>query len=153
MMYQSLLAGGNAVGFYTWEPDNPNIDKKICDDFYWPMLQEFYANEKQVVYDYYAHGKGTQFNKNIEDDSDIWYESWMDEEGKNLYMVIQNRLDSEVLATTVPLVSADGKTTIANYTASVPGFGEDSVIEDAASGNMKVTLAPCQAVLVKITLK
>jgi len=153
MMYQSLLAGGNAVGFYTWEPDNPNVDKKICDDFYWPMLQEFYANEKQVVYDYYAYGKGTQFNKNIEDDSNVWYEGWMDEEGKNLYMVIQNRLDDEELATTVPLVSADGKTTIANYTASVPGFGEDSVIEDASSSDMKVTLAPCQAVLVKITLK
>ena len=153
MMYQSLLAGGNAVGFYTWEPDNPNVDKKICDDFYWPMMQTFYKKEKTVVYDYYAHGKGTQLNKNIDNNADVWYESWYNEGKDAIYMVVQNRLEDEELSVAVPLVAEDGKALVTEFEASTPGYGGEGVITGTTGSNINVKLAPCQAVLIKVVLK
>ena len=150
MMYQSLMAGGNAVGFYTWEPDNADVDQVIDEGIYWPMLQTFYAKEKNVVYDYYAYGNGKAFNQN-KGTGNVWYEGFTDMGKENLYMVIQNRSSSSSTTATIPLVSQDGKVKISNYTVEILGYGADTAtIKNKVAGSFDITLAPCQAVLCKI---
>ena len=49
--------------------------------------------------------------------------------------------------------SDDGKTSVTNYSPSVPGYGENNIFRDVPPGYMELSLAPCQAVLIKIALK
>ncbi len=149
MMYQSFMTGSDAAGFYTWEPDDPNIDTKISEGDYWPMLQSFYANEHAIVYKYYGQKQGEKFSESKTASGNVWYESWKD--GDNLYMVIENRSSGSETTATIPLVSSDGKTMVTATDISIIGFGNNgAIITEKYADKFDIKLNPSAAALICI---
>jgi len=149
MMYQTFLGGGNAVGVYTWAPDNPAWDKYIDEDFYWPMFQKFYAEEKTVLYDYYAHGKGEAF-ESYRGIGNIRYDIWYDESGENAYVAVQNVDPKNRIKARIYLENEKTGAKINPLSADPLGNGDDSAIEGMSDGRLEVWLEPAQAMLIKV---
>ena len=143
-MWQALLAGASGLGYYTWIPDNYDVDQELDQSSYWPVMTAFNDLESEIALRHFTTQEHPSFNKSRKNDA--WYETWTD--GEVVYAVIQNRLKAEQTVT-VPLTSQNGTVTINDFDISVVYGGLDSAVKKEA-GAFSARMRPQQAVLYKI---
>lgn len=146
-IYQSYLAGTDGLGWYTWEPDNPAVDKVVDEGIYWPVLQNYYNAEADILYPYFVEGKYETFAR-VRDEKH-WYDSFTD--GEVIYTAIYNRTSSK-REIEIPMVSKNGLINIADFDAVAIG-GQDIPEIKAEKGMLKITLEAYAPALIKSTPK
>jgi len=146
-IYQSYLAGTDGLGWYTWEPDNPVVDKVIDEGIYWPVLQNYYNVEADILYPYFVEGKYETFTKVR--DTQQWYDIFTDRE--SMYIAIYNRTSSS-RTIDIPVTSTNGLISITDFEATAISGVEQSAVE-VKDGILKLTHEAYQPALVKLAPK
>ncbi len=146
MMYQVLLAGGRAMGYYTIG-DAFTVDGKkydLNDTELWNPILAFYQNEETLLYDYFLRGKYPTFNAYYGEDA--WYRSFV-KDGE-LYVIVLDRTKEDPVTVEVKLTSDDGSATIGAFTGSV--YVGAPAQDISGNGNFTATLEPGAAVIYKL---
>ncbi len=127
-LFQAILAGAKAVGYYPWVPDNPEIDVNLNVSRYWDTMVSFHEIDQPLLYSYFGRGEHEQYN--VYHGNNYWYESWVADGG--IYYALISR--SPIGATaTLSVVGADGEKLIENYDVEVINGDDTPAI--AKSGN------------------
>lgn len=131
-LYQAMAGGAQAVGYYTWVPDDPSRDVDLNEGRYWETMLNFHEKDQPYLYSYFGRKEYRCCNKYHGDN--MWYESWSD--GKSLYIAVLNRGTGESTTGTVSLDGALG----GDYTVSVINGGEPiSITKDADSFTLQMS--------------
>ncbi len=123
-LYQAMAGGAQAVGYYTWVPDDPSRDVDLNESRYWETMLNFHEKDQPYLYSYFGRKEYKCCDKYHGDN--MWYESWSD--GESLYVAVLNRGTGESTTGTVSLKGAlEG-----DYTVSVINGGEPISITKSA---------------------
>ncbi len=145
MMYQSVMAGADANGYYPWKMDNPEVDGATLDvSKWWPVIQAFKDYEYDIVWRHYGKHYDTQVFNEIRTD-DYWIDIWVD--GADVYTAVLNR-KAEEQKISVPMTSGNGLVKIPGY--SVAPVNGDATITKTEAG-FDVDMPAGAALLFKVT--
>lgn len=112
MMYQSVMAGADANGYYPWEMDSPQVDGETLDvSKWWPVITAFREKEYDIVWKHYGKHYDTQDYNKIRTDN-YWIDVWVD--GADVYAAVLNRL-AQPQNISVPVTSGNGLIKISDY--------------------------------------
>jgi len=127
-LFQAILAGAKAVGYYPWVPDNPEIDVNLNVSRYWDTMVSFHEIDQPLLYSYFGRDEHEQYN--VYHGNNYWYESWVADGG--IYYALISRSPIGAIAT-LSVVGADGEKLIENYDVEVINGDDTPAI--AKNGN------------------
>ncbi len=153
--WQALIAGANAVGYYSINDSdiNPETGKysiPIWDardgGALWKALISFGKTEKELAYNHFVFNKTPYFNEYRGDK--YWYASWVD--GQDIYMIVLGMLQSGTQEISIPLTSFAGDIKVGDYTA-VMLAGREKLETVTGSGTLDIKVSDVEALFYKIT--
>lgn len=168
--WQALIGGAHGIGYFSmsdgggkyvddagvthyipmWEattdvePYTQNTGAKL-----WAGLMEWADKEQELAFDHFVHGKTPDFNEEVAIGDGYIYSSWKVD--NDVYMVVLNVAGAEVANLNIPLTSAEGSESIAEYTAVIVAGRNEDTATITGNGSMTVTLQKDEAILYKIT--
>ncbi len=150
MIYQVLIAGSSAIGFYSFSDSETDANGQYTIPIFevpdmWNSILLYNEKEYEETFNHFVFGKTPAFNESREDA--YWYASWVN--GKDIYAVVLGMKKDETIQASVPLTSFDGKITVGDYTATVIAGAADATF--TGNKTLDVTLNGAQTVLYKIT--
>lgn len=143
--YQTLLAGGTAWGFYPYNPDNAQLDKKLPESIFWEHMVSFYEEEDTLLREYFYEEKYPRFNKG-EGEGYKW-ESFAADGA--VYVATYNTVRDKKTAE-IPLVSDNKRITLSGASVELVA-GADSLNAKVEGDKLVVDMTETQALLYKIT--
>ncbi len=150
MIYQALLSGADAVGFYSIADSEKDAAGNYTIPIYevpdiWNAMKMYANLELSNSFDHYVFDKTPVFNEKTS--GDYWYSSW--KSGDSIYMVVLGMKNNETVTTSIPLISDDGTLYIEDFYAEIIAGADEAII----TGNsvLNVSLFDSQTVLYKIT--
>ncbi len=145
MMYQSVMAGADANGYFQWTMSSPQVDGATLDvSKWWPVITAFREKEYDIVWKHYGKHYDTQEFARVRTD-DYWIDVWVD--GTDMYAAVLNR-KAEAQSISVPATSTNGLVKINDYEV-VPVNG-DAPVNKTVTG-FDVDMPSGAALLFKIT--
>ncbi|MBR5218132.1 MAG: carbohydrate binding domain-containing protein [Clostridia bacterium] len=141
-LYQALMGGAHAVGYYTWVPDDPSLDTDLNEGRYWDTMVSTYQKDMPHLFAHYGRGEYPTITKSYT--NLLWYEVWQN--GADIYAAILNRSDSAATAQ-VPL----GLQLPTSSVVEIVNGGDISAAELVNLSALNVNLSPYQAILCKIS--
>lgn len=146
-LYQSLIVGANAVGYYEIENLSNASEPKIWERPFAEGINYFNQNEWEDAKKAFITGEYPTFAQNTDADAAVWYKVFV--KGKDLYAVVINREDKENTVN-IPLTSIDGTVTIGNFTAEADPISK--IASFSGKGTLTATLSAAQTVRFKLTV-
>ncbi|MDD6308442.1 MAG: S-layer homology domain-containing protein, partial [Clostridia bacterium] len=142
MIYQSLLAGADAIGYYKFDDSLETTD--LNETHFWDAIKPFAQNEqvdafKAFVYDEYNIFSDVRNEK-------AWCISYI--KNNEIYMVVQNRT-KEAQTLQIPLTSIAGDVTVGDYTATCIAGGNGETV--TGNGTLTAQVVKSGVSLYKIT--
>lgn len=113
-LFQAMMAGAQAVGYYPWMPDNPEVDVDLNESRYWDTMVSFHNIDQPLLYSYYGRNEHEQYN--VYHGDGYWYESWVADGG--IYYALISRSQNESAAT-LSLAGNNGEKLIKNYNVEI----------------------------------
>jgi len=150
MIYQVLIAGSSAIGYYSFSDSEVDENGKYTvpifemDDI-WSSINLYNEKEYKETFDHFVFGNSPAFNENRGDD--FWYSSWV--KGNDIYMAVLGMKKGQTINASVPLTDFSGTISVGDYTATVIAGAPEGTI--SGNGTLDVTLSGAQTVLYKIT--
>lgn len=143
LWYQTLFAGTQAVGFFSFSDSIQDPTTPLYDTSLWEGLCTFAAEEMEESYRYFVDGAYPVFGSG--EAEDFRYSAYV-KEGK-VRIILLNRHESE-RTISVPLKSDGDAVQIGAFSAKRIYGGDDTVTGD---GTLSVTLEPSAAYVYEIT--
>ncbi len=149
MIYQALLAGATAHGYYNLaQAAEVNGEKiplySITSTDIWDGICSFASNEQADAYAHFVAGKYSGYSYFV--GKDILYYGYV-KNGK-LRMIVLNQSITETVQAEIPLISFDGSKKIGAYTAKYIAGEEGSF---SGEKSLSLTLSPYKAVVLEVT--
>ena len=143
-LFQAMMAGAQAVGYYPWIPDNPEIDVNLNVGRYWDTMVSFHNIDQPLLYSYFGRNEHEQYN--VYHGDGYWYESWVADDGIYYALISRNTTDA---AATISLKDSDGQKLINKYDVEViNGDSQPVIIKNQDSFTVK--MKPYHAAIYKI---
>jgi len=136
-LFQSLMAGAQGLGYYTWEPHDENVDEYLHKGRYWDMITAFAQNEQQLLFDCYSRGESVFSHR----EDTLWYDIFITD--GEIYAVVLNRT-SEKKDARILLQNTDGDYEIED----ISGKRVDAIKQDSG---FKLPLDGYGAAIYKLT--
>lgn len=144
-LYQIMMSGAQGYGYYTWKPDDPEVDDYLDESRYWNDMVAFYEEALPVFTKYFDRREDNEQNSCRDDD--IWYQIRRD--GQSIYVAVINR-SNEDKQVTIPVTDNGGNgVTVPFVVSCINGGGMSSVT--MGSGNFTVDMKKHHSSLYKIT--
>ncbi|MBQ7033170.1 MAG: S-layer homology domain-containing protein [Clostridia bacterium] len=150
MIYQALISGASAIGYYSFSDSETDADGKYTIPIFevpdiWNSIKTYNEKEYAVTFDHFVFGKTPAFNEYR--GSDFWYASWVS--GQDLYVVVLGMKKDTPVHASVPLTSFDGSVQIDGFSAEVIAGADAATF--SGSGTLETDLLGAQTILFKIT--
>lgn len=143
LWYQTLFAGAQAVGFFSFSDSIQDPTTPLYDTTLWEGLCTFAGEEMEESYRYFVDGAYPVFGGG--ETEDFRYSAYV-KDGK-VRIILLNRHESEKTAS-IPLISDGDAVQIGAFSAKRIWGGQDTVTGD---GTLSVTLEPSAAYVYEVT--